>query len=241
MVLLQRNEARNGLGAGWRSAIRPGRVRDSRVACRARYGRAVEKANIGNVHVRRKVARLGQPHIAPLVHLADGIARSRGLAAGSVPYPDPDHGGTHAEVLFLLTSPGNGARADTGSGLLSLENNDEGAARCHRETDRVGLKWGQVVHWNVVPFPTVRQSPTRSEIDGGAYWLHSLLGMLHSLRVVVLLGAVPEISWTEGDLGWPGLSVLTGPSPGPQGMLQSGAAQRLRAAFDGAAKVLAAA
>ena len=45
-------------------------------------------------------ARLNEPHVAPLVTLADDIARSRGLptGVGAVPYPDPDGAGVHGSV-----------------------------------------------------------------------------------------------------------------------------------------------
>lgn len=185
------------------------------------------------VHVRRKKARLHERHVAPLTRLADAIAAARGLPAGDVPYPDPDHGGVHARVLFLLTAPGPGAKTHTGSGLLSLENNDPGAARCHRETDRVGLAWSEVVHWNVVPFPIkLERSPTSAEIVAGSRWIPDLLARLEEVRVVVLLGLVPECAWIDGDLGWPGLTVVMGPSPGYYGMMREGAPQRLTAAFD---------
>lgn len=191
------------------------------------------------VHVRRKKSRLDEPHVTRLTELADGIALTRGLAKGDVPYPDPDHGGTRAEVLFLLTAPGPGARRDGGSGLLSLENNDEGAARCHRETARVGLTWAQVVHWNVVPFPIRHERrPSELEIAGGMYWMPTLLARLDNLRVVVLLGVVAENAWEDGDLGWPGLTVIAGPSPGPLGMNRPGAPARLSEAFDQVAAAL---
>jgi hypothetical protein len=181
----------------------------------------VERANASVVHVRRKKLRLHEPHVAPLVQLADAIAAARRLAPGDVPYPDPDHGGVGAEALFLLTSPGPGAKQDSGSGLLSLENADSGAARCHHQTARVGLAWSRVVHWNVVPFPIKRERhPSRAEIDDGAYWIPSLLSLLPDLRVVVLLGLVAVGAWRDAVLGWPSLTVPEGPSPGPFGMLK---------------------
>ncbi len=150
-----------------------------------------EKANQSWVHVRRKVARLGEPHVRPLVDLADEIAAARRLEAGSVPYPDPDHGGIGAEVLFILTSPGNKARKGTGSGLLSLENDDDGAARCHREAEHVGLEWSQMVHWNLVPFPIANERrPSVSDCNDGVYWLPQVLALLQELRVVVLLARI---------------------------------------------------
>ena len=199
----------------------------------------MERANRSVVHVRRKKTRLGELHIRPLVQLADGIGRLRGLAPGEVPYPDPDHGGAGAEVLFILTSPGSGATQGSGSGLLSLENDDDGAERCHREVSRVGLAWSQLVHWNLVPFPVRGRNPTAAEVRDGAYWIPALLTLLPEVRVVVLLGRLPETAWEEDDdLGRPGLTVIAGPSPGPQGIIQPGAPERLRSAFDQVAEAL---
>ncbi|HVV19415.1 MAG TPA: hypothetical protein VHF06_08270, partial [Pseudonocardiaceae bacterium] len=73
-------------------------------------------------------ARLTEPHVARLVTLADELARGQDLpvGVGAVPYPDADGGGIHAQVLFLLNDPGEGARVDSGgTGMLCLLNDDQ--------------------------------------------------------------------------------------------------------------------
>ncbi|MFI6753802.1 hypothetical protein ACIBF4_02180 [Rhodococcus coprophilus] len=103
--------------------------------------------------VAEKMARLRDPHIAPLNNLADGIADSVGLPHGHVPYVNPDQGGTEARVLVLLDNPSTKAEAGTGSGLLTLDNNDRTARNCREAYERHGVPRSQIVQWNVAPFP----------------------------------------------------------------------------------------
>lgn len=99
--------------------------------------------------VADKMSRIRGPHVAPLNDLADEIADTYGLPRGHVPYVDPDQGGVNARVLVLLDNPSTKAEAGTGSGLLSLENNDATARNCRLEYKRRGIAWSDVVHWNL--------------------------------------------------------------------------------------------
>lgn len=200
-----------------------------------------EKANADVDHVRVKRMSLRERHVAELVNLADRIATQQGVPLGDVPYPDPDHGGVDASVLFVLTAPSpRSMRSTGGSGLLSLENDDNTAARSHREIDAVGLPWDRLVHWNAVPFPPADGDvPSTREISIGAGWLRQLLPLLPQLRVVVLLGRVPERAWAEAFSVEPQALVrVIGPSPGPRGMAQRGAADRLHSAFVRVAEIV---
>ncbi|MDJ0007455.1 hypothetical protein QNA16_06260, partial [Gordonia alkanivorans] len=49
--------------------------------------------------VRAKLARIWEPHVAPLNELANRIADAEGLPHGHVPYVDPDAGGIRARML----------------------------------------------------------------------------------------------------------------------------------------------
>lgn len=77
--------------------------------------------------VATKLVRIRAPHVAPLNDLADRIAEAEGLGRGEVPYVDPDTGGVGARMLVLLDNPSTKAESATGSGLLSLDNNDRTA------------------------------------------------------------------------------------------------------------------
>lgn len=103
--------------------------------------------------VAEKKRRIHDPHVAPLNSLANRIADAEGIPHGYVPYVDPDQGGIDARVLVLLDNPSTKAEAGTGSGLLSLDNNDRTARNCREAYSRAGISSSDVVHWNVVPSP----------------------------------------------------------------------------------------
>ncbi|MDR6595201.1 uracil-DNA glycosylase [Saccharothrix longispora] len=200
------------------------------------------RAHKSNAIVQSKLARLDEPHVAPLVALADEIAKSRGLPPGAVPYPDPDFAGVRAEALVLLKSPGPGAVTGTGSGLLSPENDDPTAARAHAEYERVGLDWRRVVHWNAVPWPTEADNPTGSDLHAARPWLPRVLELVPDIRAVLLLGKVAEQEWARPGLGTIAVGrrvpVIAAPMPSWPGITRAGASQALREAFDRLASVL---
>ncbi|ATE54938.1 uracil-DNA glycosylase [Actinosynnema pretiosum] len=179
----------------------------------------MERANADPAVVAAKHARLGEPHVAPLVALADRIAAAEGLPAGAVPYPDPDFGGVRARALVLLDNPGPRAKAGTGgSGLLSVENDDPAAARAHAAYAYLGVDLGQCLHWNACPFPTVKDTSTAGERARAARWTGELLRLLPALEVVVLLGRAAEDGWARVRPRRPDLLVLSGPHPSNRGI-----------------------
>lgn len=56
-------------------------------------------------------------------------------------------------MLVRLDNPSTKAESGTGSGLLSLDNDDRTARNCREAYERHGVSHADVVHWNVVPFP----------------------------------------------------------------------------------------
>lgn len=92
--------------------------------------------------------RLDEPHVAPIVAFADQLAARRGLDAGAVPYPDPDGGGVHARVLFLLNDPGDGA---TDSRMLTVLNDDPTSRKQLGAIDHTGFDRSTALHWNGIP------------------------------------------------------------------------------------------
>lgn len=103
--------------------------------------------------VADKFTRIRDRHVVALNALADRVADAHGLPHGYVPYVDPDQGGVDARLLVLLDNPSTKAEAGTGSGLLSLDNNDRTARNCREAYERHAVSPKAVVHWNVVPFP----------------------------------------------------------------------------------------
>ena len=90
-----------------------------------------------------KIARLQEPHVAPLNALADRIAGETGKA---VPAFDPDSAGIRARSLFLFEAPGARATdaagpraAAKGSGIISPDNNDGSAENMWRLHQAAGL------------------------------------------------------------------------------------------------------
>jgi hypothetical protein len=200
----------------------------------------VQKGANDWVHVRMKRRDLQLPHVAPLVAYADQVAAAYELAPGAVPYPDPGHGGTEAEVLFVFSHPARVSENSLdGSGLLSLENQDDAAAVCFDHCVRVGLAFDRLMLWNAVPAPLPKgtSQPTSPHVRKGAAWLPGLVELLPRLQVVALLGTVARDAWalTCADNGLP---TVVGPSPGARGLKSRGAPERLAEVFDEVAAVV---
>lgn len=136
--------------------------------------------------VAAKHARLSEPHVAPLVALADEIAAARALSRAAVPYPDPDTGGIHARPVFLLSTPGLAAKMGEGSGLLSLENDDPTAERVFHAYRRRGSTSGGASTGTPCRGPQPGRTPTGAEVTAGLPWLARRLALLPELRMVVL-------------------------------------------------------
>ncbi len=142
-------------------------------------------------------AWLTEPHVAPLVTLADQIARGQGLPAGvgAVPYPDPDGSGVHARVLFLLNDPGQGARVDSGgTGMLCLLNNDQ---TTRKQLDAIrfsGIERRLTLRWNAIPWPVAPNERNRN-VSSAASALLLLVEKLQSLRGLVALGEYAGKVW----------------------------------------------
>ena len=153
--------------------------------------------------VAEKKTRIRDNHVAPLNSLADRIADAVGLPHGHVPYVDPDQGGINARVLVLLDNPSTNAEAGTGSGLLSLDNNDRTARNCRKAYDRAGISWGDVVHWNVVPFPVAgvkNGGSTPAERARSAQWTREFVALCPNLEIVLLLGVAARDGWERAGI-----------------------------------------
>ncbi|UEA60663.1 uracil-DNA glycosylase [Gordonia otitidis] len=152
--------------------------------------------------VAEKMARIRDPHVAPLNALADEIADYLDIPRGHVPYVDPDVGGVNARMLVLLDNPSSRAEAGTGSGLLSLDNDDRTARNCREAYAEHGIDWSDVVHWNVVPFPVADTNggSTPGERGRGARWTRELVDRLPHLEIVLLLGYAARDGWDRAGI-----------------------------------------
>lgn len=172
-----------------------------------------------------KVARLREPHIAPLNDLADRIAAETGLV---VPAFDPDSAGIHTRSLFLFEAPGarstgtSGPRAAAkGSGIISPDNNDGTAENMWRLHEAAGLPRTSTLAWNIVPWYVGNNSRIRAagrpDLEAAAPYLAALIALLPDLRVVVTFGDKPRQGWFRYLLhdDAPLLPTLAVPHPSP--------------------------
>ncbi|HEY5857552.1 MAG TPA: uracil-DNA glycosylase [Aldersonia sp.] len=178
--------------------------------------------------VADKLCRIRDPHVAPINALADEIADHNGLARGMVPYVDPDLGGVDARALVLLDNPSTKAETGTGSGLLSLDNDDRTARNCREMYLKHGIDWREIVHWNVCPFPTENAKNGGSyaaERARGAPSTRRLVALLPHLEIVLPLGANARDGWRRADVRRSGLYDFAGrkvPHCSNRGLNQNG-------------------
>ncbi|MBD0862472.1 uracil-DNA glycosylase [Gordonia sp. zg691] len=183
-----------------------------------------------------KLARIREPHVAPLNALADRVADAEGLPHGEVPYVDPDAGGVAARMLVLLDNPSTKAESNTGSGLLSLDNNDRTARNCREAYMRHGVDWADVVHWNVVPFPVSggkNGGSTPAERARGVRWTREMVNLLPDLEIVLLLGAAARDGWRRAAIARPDIYVPAGKIPhcSMRGLNTDGGRERFESAI----------
>lgn len=177
---------------------------------------AVNGRNADPEFVDEKMRRIRDPHVQPLNDLADRIADAEGLPHGYVLYVDPDVGGVGARMLVLLDNPSTKAEAGTGSGLLSLDNDDWTARNIREAYARHGVDWSDVVHWNVVPFPIagVKNGPsTAGERKRAAHWTREVVGLLTDLEIVLLLGVSARDGWERAAVIRSDVYVVPGKIP----------------------------
>ncbi len=130
-------------------------------------------------------------HIAAINRLVDELRDSE---RGWLPYVAPIYGGVHARLLSLLRDPGPKTQADTGSGFLSMENNDATAEAISTYFTAVGIHATEIVPWNVYPW-YINRSPKAEELEAGVEPLRRLVELLPHLRVVMLHGGSAAAGW----------------------------------------------
>ncbi len=198
--------------------------------------RPVNGRNADPKVVAAKLARIREPHVAPLNELADRVADAEGRRRGEVPYVDPDTGGINARMLVLLDNPSTKAESTSGSGLLSLDNNDRTARNCREAYARHGVDWGDVVHWNVVPFPVAgvkNGGSTTTERARAAGWTREVVNLLPKLEIVLLLGGSARDGWRRASITRAGIYVPAGKIPhcSMRGLNTAGGRERFEAAI----------
>lgn len=153
---------------------------------------------------QEKHARRYDGAAGPINCLVDELAESK--TDSSIPYTDPDYGGSASEVLLLLSDPGPMTQAvNAGSGMISFQNDDPGAERICRLTQVVGLDPGRCISWNAYPW-YINKPPSAAQMDEGLMPLRQLLELLPDLQVVVAMGGTAQKQWNRFRKRYPAMS-----------------------------------
>lgn len=162
-----------------------------------------------------KLDRLWEPHVRPLNALVE-----KWTAEGrQVPWVDPDSGGVHSRILFLLESPGPASSIGHGSGVISPDNDDQTAERFWRISRRAGLARDEYVNWNAVPWyvsgTQKNTNATQADARAAEPYLHEFIMLLDHLRVVVTMGGFAESAWLRylRQPDSPVIALITSPHP----------------------------
>lgn len=192
------------------------------------YGRNTDPDVLAAKHLRIREA-----HVAPLNELADTIADVRGLRS-YIPYVDPDCGSVHARALLMLDNPSTNAEAGSGSGLLSLDNNDRTARNLRQAYLHHSIAWGDVVLWNAVPFPAAGKNggPTAAERQQDAPRITEFVSRCPHLEIVLLLCRAAADGWRTAGVTTD-LTLVPGPVPhcSPRGLTSADARPRFENAI----------
>lgn len=164
-----------------------------------------------------RLARLQEPHIAPLTAFAEQIRRTDDPQEPYwAPYFDPASGGVRAQVLLLLESPGPKVSQ---TGFVSADNPDGTAENMSCLLKLAGLSRDRILMWNIFPWQLSAKQvvvPDESHLREAAPATLELLSLLPELKVIVLIGSRAAQGWksVEPLLARP-LAVLNCPHPSP--------------------------
>jgi hypothetical protein len=137
-----------------------------------------------------------------MVALIDYVAELRKKQPEcKVPDFDPAGGGVEARVLFLLEKPGPMTDPGSGSGFISIHNDDRTAAAIHKFLHERNIPYPWCLFANAIPWWDGRReiSPQQRQLAKDA--IGDLLELLPSLQAIVLLGGTAQRAWKQSDLG----------------------------------------
>ncbi|MGW5570584.1 uracil-DNA glycosylase [Nocardia thailandica] len=147
----------------------------------------------------RQSALVYADHVAPINRLVDDLRAEHGEW---MPYVAPTYGGVRARVLAVFRDPGPGSRQDTGSGFVSLENDDQAAERHLDFVSASGVTPADLMVWHTYPW-TIGRNPTVAEIDRGLDPLNRLIGLLPDLEVIIVHGVATQNAWKRFEREYP--------------------------------------
>ena len=182
-------------------------------------GHSAPRANKLEAELQRKRSLLLSPHARPLTEYVARVRDARGR--DRVPDFDPTEAGIRATMLLLLEAPGGKAtRERGGSGFISPDNNDGTAENMWHLLREAGVERAKdVVTWNIVPWYLGSDAKIRSaearDLEEARPFVTELLGLVTSLRVVVLIGRRAVDGWRQLAIEIPSIEV---PHPSPQNL-----------------------
>lgn len=182
--------------------------------------------------VSDKRRRLDTPNVAPLNDLVRSW-RSRG-ADRSIPWFDPDDGGTGAKVLILMESPAPRTVGPSGSNFCSLDNSDSSNRLLGNLIEEAGIRRADCLKWNAVPAALrdelgAPRAARRADVEDGAHRLREVLALTRRLQIVLTLGSAALSGFMLAITGEPPgrlYKVLAAPHPSQRNT--SSRAQSLR-------------
>ena len=163
------------------------------------------------------MARLQEPHISPLTAFVERIRKTADPhSPGWVPYFDPKCGGTGAQVLMLLESPGPKVSQTQ---FVSADNPDGTAENMSCLLKLAGRSRSKILLWNIFPWQLSAErvvTPTNQHLLEAVPATLELLTLLPELKAIVLVGRKAEAGWEHAAVPVnPAIEILRCPHPSP--------------------------
>ncbi len=160
-----------------------------------------------------RTALLAGPAFAPL----DAYGRDIAAKFGPTPNIDPLDGGTEAQLLLLLETPGPKGSAPR---FVSRDNPTGTGRNLRRFLRAASIERRQTVLWNTVPWiihadGARNRPPRRAEIETGLSLLPGIVALLPRLRVVVMAGRTAALAMPVLRKVRPDLALFAMPHPSP--------------------------
>lgn len=169
--------------------------------------RPVAKRGADPAHRKWLLAGRYASHVAPFNEYVDELVEERGEW---LPYVAPTYGGENARLLSLFQDPGPKTRIGVGTGMLSVENPDDTAARYLNLLMQAGIQIDDTLSWNAYPWYIGgsgyrTNGPTDAQLAAATPVLAHIVGLMPKLRVVLLHGRSAWKAWAQLELRYPEL------------------------------------
>lgn len=173
-----------------------------------RYPAPAAKRGGNREHQELLMSGINDTHVAPINEYIDQLKDETGRA---LPYVAPTYGGVNARLLSLFQDPGPKTRVRSGTGMLSVENPDDTAARYLDLLIRNDIAVSETQSWNAYPWYLAdsggrEKSPSDHQLAEATPVLADLIELLPRLEVVLLQGTRAQKAWELLSLTHPDLT-----------------------------------